>query len=142
MQDQDYFDAFLKGYAECAEWCGVIGDEGEGETVDARGLPMSSAAWRSLVTDAIDFFDANRGDLDLAASTADYNWELAGHDFWLSRNGHGAGYFDRDGHGAGYFDRGDDVFQRLQAAARIYGEQTLAIGRWNGATGQRYIDAL
>jgi hypothetical protein len=39
--------------------------------------------------------------------------ECAGTDFWLSRNGHGAGFFDR----------GDDpVFRRLQDAARVYGE--------------------
>lgn len=34
-----------------------------------------------------------------------------GHDFWLSRNGHGAGFFDR-GHG----------YKQLQKAAKTYGE--------------------
>lgn len=39
-------------------------------------------------------------------------WEAAGHDFALTRNGHGAGFWDR-GYG--------DVGQRLTEAAHVYG---------------------
>lgn len=42
--------------------------------------------------------------------------ECAGSDFWLSRNGHGAGYFDRGQ---------EPVFRRLQEAARVYGEASV-----------------
>lgn len=41
--------------------------------------------------------------------------ENAAHDFWLSRNGHGAGFFDTPGQYGGNHDR-------LQEAARKYGE--------------------
>jgi hypothetical protein len=40
-------------------------------------------------------------------------WEAAGHDFALTRNGNGAGFWDR-GYG--------DVGQRLTEAAHVYGE--------------------
>lgn len=43
----------------------------------------------------------------------------AGHDFWLSRNGHGAGFFDE---GAGL------VGDHLQDAAERYGEYYLYVG--------------
>lgn len=43
----------------------------------------------------------------------------AGHDFWLTRNGHGAGFWDR-GHG----QQGDD----LHKWAKSYGEANLTVG--------------
>ena len=43
----------------------------------------------------------------------------AGHDFWLTRNRHGAGFWDR-----GLGERG----QRLTDAAHVYGESYLSIG--------------
>lgn len=58
-----------------------------------------------------------------AADLAQYDlggreWSAAqqgGHDFWLSRNGHGAGFFDRD-------SLPEDVRERLQQAAQQWGE--------------------
>lgn len=46
-------------------------------------------------------------------------FECAGHDFWLTRNGHGAGFWDR---GLG------DLGTRLAMSARAYGSQTLMLG--------------
>ena len=54
-----------------------------------------------------------------ADDLADMAAEQAGHDFWLTRNGHGAGFWDR-----GLGDRGD----RLSAMARPYGEVDLYVG--------------
>jgi hypothetical protein len=45
--------------------------------------------------------------------------EQAGGDFWLSRNGHGAGYSDRGR---------EPFFTRLQDAARLEGDSTLYVG--------------
>jgi hypothetical protein len=42
-----------------------------------------------------------------------------GHDFWLTRNRHGAGFWDR-----GLGDLGD----KLTAAAHTYGESNLYVG--------------
>jgi hypothetical protein len=43
--------------------------------------------------------------------------EQAGHDFWLSRNGHGTGFWDRD---SSYY--GDHVRDWLQRKAEQFGE--------------------
>jgi hypothetical protein len=34
--------------------------------------------------------------LALAYASGDYSEERAGHDYWLTRNGHGAGFWDRE----------------------------------------------
>lgn len=44
--------------------------------------------------------------------------ELSGHDFWLTRNGHGCGYWDRD------LDTGD----ALTATAESFGRRDLYVG--------------
>lgn len=46
--------------------------------------------------------------------------QMAGHDFWLTRNGHGAGFGDGD-----WADPLDDMLRRL---AKTYGEVTLYVG--------------
>jgi hypothetical protein len=46
--------------------------------------------------------------------------ERAGHDFWLTRNGHGCGFWDGDW--------SDEVEQVLTDAAHAYGETDLYIG--------------
>ena len=45
--------------------------------------------------------------------------EMIGHDFWLTRNGHGAGFWDR---GLG------EVGDKLTAACRPFGEVWLYVG--------------
>jgi hypothetical protein len=46
--------------------------------------------------------------------------ERAGHDFWLTRNGHGAGFWDGDWP--------EDVGERLTAASKTFGECFLYVG--------------
>lgn len=48
--------------------------------------------------------------------------DRAGHDFWLSRNSHGAGYFDRTEYGSRY------DLNRLQQSARNCGEREAYLG--------------
>lgn len=52
-------------------------------------------------------------------SPAHDGWELAGHDFWLTRNGHGVGFWDR-----GLGELGD----KLTEAAKTFGEVNLYLG--------------
>jgi hypothetical protein len=63
--------------------------------------------------DCADFQAANAEDLTEIDSAQ------AGHDFWLTRNRHGAGFWDR-GYGA--------VGDRLTAAAHAYGSVDLYAG--------------
>ncbi len=107
------FARFMTGYLETAEWLWPDPrDNQEGEGIDrAKVRGWAHKAVKAMHADCRDFFNANRA--DLAAYVADHGWNRAGGDFFLSREGHGAGYFDR---GAG------PVGDRLQAAAEVYGE--------------------
>ena len=56
----------------------------------------------------------------------------AGHDFWLSRNGHGCGFFDRE--------VSHEVIDALQAKAEAYGQYDLYIGDDGKIYGQGVTD--
>lgn len=113
---------FIHGYLICALWSSSDDEDTPLDqlygisdfTPDAEGKCKSSCN---------DFFDANRADIETACSRPGYTFEYAGHDFWLSRNGHGAGYFDR-----GLGKEGD----QLQAAARAYGSVDLYVSDHEG----------
>ena len=57
-----------------------------------------------------------------AENAADIAGDLAGagHDFWLTRNSHGSGFWDGDWP--------DDVGERLTAASKAFGEINLYVG--------------
>ena len=110
-------DDFTTAYVECALWSST--DESDPET---GGDPMddnydvSDIAPATLVemkADCKDFQEANAADL------ANIDPSQAGHDFWLTRCGHGAGFWDR-GNGT--------LGDRLADAARVYGSVDLYVG--------------
>lgn len=97
---------FLEGYLECAAWL-----VNEAESEDA---PLSSEFIAEATADCAKFEAENADDLANAGDDAQN-----GHDFWLTRNGHGAGFWDR-----GY----EEVGERLSEAARKFGECDLYLG--------------
>lgn len=108
-------DAFTLGYVRCALW---LCDEnpGSGEWSEHGYFTMENIAQKTLAKMAADcerFQEENAGELEEARAYCHYEDGRAGQDFWLSRNGHGAGFFDRGN---------EAVWDRLQEAARAYGE--------------------
>lgn len=112
--------AFCDGHAEAIAWaCTYTDASGELESCDdATPLDFDDATRKALDADALDFLAAvEREDVppDVAAEwktyVAEHGEHSAGFDFALSRNGHGAGFFDR-GHG----------FPALQRFAKRWGE--------------------
>lgn len=101
-------DDFLRGYLTAAMWT-ECPDPASGDFKD-YALDWFQRLPGSFVTesesDCRDFTEANQTDLD------GLDMEQAGTDFWLSRNGHGAGFWDR---GLG------QVGDRLHQAAKVYG---------------------
>lgn len=108
-------DAFTRAYLECALWT---------SDPEPRSGEWSASDWWSI--DAIDpdslaraiedcrsFQDANRADLDEVSDTFHVDDTRHGHDFFLTRCGHGAGFWDR-----GYGELG----RKLTDAAHAYGE--------------------
>ena len=125
----DRLDAFTYGYAFTMLWANTRdGDRevyaedwqtpGEGWELDA----FTPAARAQIAEDCGDFMLANMRDLIANAritlerggyySTDERAWRQAGADFALTRNGHGAGFWD-NAMGA--------VGDRLTSAAHVYG---------------------
>jgi hypothetical protein len=128
LTDRDHEDV-LRGYVECAMWSSTYEDsEGETLPMDDGTYTSSDFAPETVATfraDCARFVSENESDCvaylrtrrvrGVTTVTADY----IGHDLWLTRNGHGAGFWDR-----GLGELGD----RLTTAAHALGECSLVIG--------------
>lgn len=130
-QDRENRHAYLNGYidtmvAHNAMACYPTGhgDNQEGELVHkaANRADLTMDALREMIGDAESFRRAQYAYLaqtvdELASRSIGNVWSEMGACFALSRNGHGAGFFDCGG----------TLETELQAAARVYGEQSLMI---------------
>jgi len=108
----DNLDAFTRGYLECALWSSVT-DDGEPFDYGRTVGNIAPAALAAAIADCEDFKRANAQHLAL------WTAEQAGHDFWLTRNHHGAGFWDR---GKG------EPGRLLTEAAHVYGSLDLHLG--------------
>lgn len=101
--------AAIMNYQQAAE---DTSTDDAGDTYSGRGLPWSQEAQLQAQNEVIEFITSNGDDCrEFAESHA--GWPQVGIDFWLTRNRHGAGFWDR-GVGA--------VGQRLTDAAHPWGE--------------------
>lgn len=105
----------VQAYIECALWSST---DDQGEPLDglygADDLaPETLEAMRADVQDFLDLVEREGLDVD------GLDPGQVGHDFWLTRNGHGAGFWDR-----GLGELGD----RLTALTKPYGESWLYVG--------------
>lgn len=118
MQSDSYLKRFVAAYIEAALWSST--DE-DGDPLDGQydADDLSEETLEEMHKDCKDFVETQSSDLGLAQLHFGYSPERAGHDFWLTRNGHGAGFWDR-----GLGDLGD----HLSEAARVYGEVWLYVG--------------
>lgn len=104
---------FVTAYMECALWSSTDDD---GDPLDASYdlTDVVPTARRAMMRDCLNFIDANDTLLSQAGTPVQN-----GHDYWLTRNHHGAGFWDR-----GYGKVGD----ALTAAAHPDGPRDLYIG--------------
>jgi len=105
-------DNFTTAYVECALWSST---DDEGNPMDDR-FDVIDIAPEALATMAADCADFR---LDCGPLLDTVSDAQAGHDFWLTRNGHGAGFWDR-----GLGELGD----KLTAAAKAYGSCDMCVG--------------
>jgi hypothetical protein len=107
MATQTTIEAVVLGYMECALWSSTD-DEGEPLDGSYELYDFADEANTSIHETVEDF-------LDLIGDEV-WNWdqfwtpERLGHDLWLTRNGHGAGFWDR------YYEGSRQTSQRLGAA--------------------------
>lgn len=111
--DESSLDEFTHAYMEAALWS-TTGENGHPLDRDYGVYDIAVGTYWQMIDDCRKFQEENAADLSTGTP------EQGGHDFWLSRNGHGSGFFDDD-----------DTFpnaDRLQAASEAYGEISLYVG--------------
>jgi hypothetical protein len=105
-------DSFTWAYIDCALW----------SSLDDDGVPLdTNHDATDLAPEALE-----RMKCDCAAFQVQ-NWDSicgnlsrAGHDFWLTRNGHGAGFWDGDWP--------EEMGEDLTEACKLWGEADLYLG--------------
>ena len=115
-------DIFTEAYIACALWSSSEGDQGE-IRLDEHDGDIAPDTLREMEESCAEFQAANA---DLLRQWYDHGEteERAGHDFWLTRNHHGAGFWDRF-----YGDQpAARVGKALTAAAHAEGSRDLYIG--------------
>lgn len=123
------FQLFYRGFLEAALWATTDNsDESGGEPLD-RNYDIENIAYGALLTmgrECHDFMKANEALLsEYYSEMQGYGRgthtveEQAGHDFFLTKCGHGVGFWDR---GLG------KLGQDLSAAAEIYGSTDIYVG--------------
>jgi hypothetical protein len=104
----------LKGYLTCALWTDEENLKESDENVWLSAENITDESIADAKDDIVRF-------LDLAGdSVKDLDSSGLGHDIWLTRNGHGAGFFDR-----GYDSH---TTKRLMAAADALGVKDIYVG--------------
>ncbi len=115
-------NSFFRAYVQCALWSSTDNaDESGGEPLDRNysASDLAPETIKQMEKDCNDFQIMNSALLDISG----LDDEQQGYDFWLSRNGHGAGFFDR-----GNTESERKICQQLQEAARVYGSVDLYVG--------------
>lgn len=121
------FTEFFNAYIEAALWSSNDeSDETGGQPLNknykADDLPAETTA--KMKDDCSKFWAANHElitneDNYIGSGTGSVETQ-AGYDFWLTRNGHGCGFWDGDW--------ADEAGEKLTAAAKAFGECDLYLG--------------
>jgi hypothetical protein len=109
----DKYDPFFAAYVECALWSST---DDNGDPLD-NGRDIDDVADTSLASMWSECRDFRMG--EASTDLVGMDPTQAGHDFWLTRNRHGAGFWDR-----GLGERG----KRLTDAAHAHGSCDLYVG--------------
>ena len=121
--DYSQFSVFTAGYIACALWCGVEFPENHPDVDRDKDYSASLSdieedTLKNMISDCYDFETKNQTELNKAFDQISYSEEMAGHDFWLTRNGHGAGFWDRN-------ELPKELRDKLTSNSKEYGEVNL-----------------
>lgn len=111
-------DAFTRAYIECALW------SSNDESTPSGGEPFDkNYSWTDLADETLAKMIADCANFQTENEfwLANYPTENAGHDFWLTRNGHGAGFWEND------FGTEEDC-EKLTKASKQFGTFDLYLG--------------
>jgi hypothetical protein len=111
---------FARHYLICALWSSMESYEDDVPLDENYGLSdIAPETLQQAQDDCNAFSDEITAILAAHGDCVAWDSERFGHDFWLSRNGHGAGFFDRGN---------EPVWDALQAAAKVWGTVDLYVG--------------
>jgi hypothetical protein len=113
----DQLDPFTRQYLVTALWSSTDNATPQGGAPLDENYSIEDIAPESI-QQAIE--DCKKFQADNATDLEGSDLETAGHDFWLTRNGHGSGYWDGDYPG--------EIGERLTEACKAYRELTPSIG--------------
>lgn len=120
--NQTQITSFIDGYLTAALWSSSYTLE-DGSTVELDNYEWEDGEAEKLQAECISFIHYAENALFEYSEKYKPNgydvWECAGHDFWLTRNGHGAGFWDR---GLGVLGK------RLTDASKAFGTVDLYLG--------------
>ena len=83
-------DTILDNYLECALWT----SEEQGDEFEDKNINDFSEESKKIAKSEINWF-ITIAENELGDSFDDISDDMIGHDLWLTRNGHGAGFWDR-----------------------------------------------
>ena len=117
MEDDAPWDHFTSSYLEAALWSST---DDEGEPLDAKYSvnDIAEETMKKIVDDCKKF----KEEFEMLYFDVGWTDEQAGHDFWLTRNHHGAGFWDRS---QGY---NQEIGKQLTDKAHAFGEVDLYVG--------------
>jgi hypothetical protein len=118
------FRKFALAYLECALWSSTAHgapdmEEDDDTSMESYGYGADDIEPKEILKALRDCRDFYRSNLELLDESGDA-FEQHGHDFWLTRNHHGAGFWDR-----GYPSK---IGNGLTQNAHAYGERNLYVG--------------
>lgn len=87
-------DKMFEAYVTCALWSST-GDDGAPFDMQYDVGDIADETLKTMRADCDAFYAVSREAIDGAQLSRDAE-TAAGHDFWLTRNGHGAGFWDGD----------------------------------------------
>ena len=117
MATDRHIKEFIRAYKVCALWSSYDeSDETGGEPMDKNYDvdDIDSDTIKMMETDCREFIEENESLLDRVGTYC-----LHGNDFWLTRNHHGAGFWDR-GYG--------EIGEKLTKSSHAKGEFNLYVG--------------
>lgn len=111
-------EEMMEGYQECALWSSVDDD---GQPLDDSGMLLAQETLDWFLADCAAFIGAWQ---EMHVFGQDWqwgglSWSQIGHDLWLTRNGHGTGFWDR---GLG------ELGEELSDVAERQGSRELYVG--------------
>lgn len=111
---------FVQGYLKAVFWTDASPDAEE-ELRDTGYIDLAHESLASVIKECEQFQEQARDLLTLAYQRG-YEEESAGHDFWLTRNHHGAGFWDRK-----TLDKGG-LGDKLTEVSHRFGDACLMLG--------------